>query len=177
MTETYREITSYALSDGDLRTILGSDIPVIPYPELKNIRDIDEVFDKKGRCMVLFLNASPTSGHWCCLIRRKDYIEFFDPYGESPQNVVADVPRSRLEMLDMDRPYLTALLRQKKMPVYYNSHPFQKESPNVATCGRHCAIRLLYAPYDLHRYKAIIDKSKMTPDMFVSAVTFDKLGK
>lgn len=177
MTEIYKSITRYALSDEDLRKLLGNDIPIIPYPELKNVRDIDEVFDRKGRCMLLFLNQSPTSGHWCCLLRRPDYIEFFDPYGEDPDDVVSDVPTGRLRQLDMDKPYLTNLLRAKGLPVFYNTHKFQRESIDFATCGRHCAVRLMFAPLDLATYKAIIDKTKETPDMFVSATTIRELGK
>lgn len=177
MTEVYRDITQYPLTDDDLRKLLGSDISIMTYPELKNCRDIDEVFDRKGRCMILFLNQSPNSGHWCCLIRRADSIEFFDPYGEDPDDVVSDVPEPLLKRLDMDKPYLTQLLRRKGMPVYYNHHAFQNGSPNFATCGRQCAVRLMYAPKTLDEYYSIIKSSKQTPDMFVSAITYDKLRK
>jgi len=170
-------VPQYALSDSDLRELLGNDIPIIPYPELKNVSDIDDVFDEKGRCMILFLNSSPTSGHWCCMIRRPDSIEFFDPYGESPNHVVDDVPMPFLKKLDMDKPYLTKLLRAKGLPVYYNNCQFQKDNRSIATCGRHCAVRLFYAPYSLPEYYSIVEKSKMSPDLFVSGVTYKKIGK
>ena len=80
-------------------------------------------------------------------------------------------------MLDIERPYLTKLLRASGKPVYYNSHQFQQDKSSVATCGRHCVVRLLYAPYSLDKYKAIIDESGMTPDDFVAALTYDKLRK
>jgi hypothetical protein len=43
------EVQDYPLSDGDIRKMLGSDIKIITYPELKHMKSIDECFDKKGR--------------------------------------------------------------------------------------------------------------------------------
>jgi hypothetical protein len=77
----------------------------------------------------------------------------------------------------VDRPHLTRLLRAAGKPVFYNRHAFQKENPNVATCGRHAAVRLLYAPYSLAQYKKVLDSAGMAPDDFVSGVTYERLRK
>ena len=131
-----------------------------------------------GRCILLFPNASPTAGHWCCMIHRPNKIEFFNPYGETPeQSRKGGMSAKRLEQLDMDRPYLTKLLRSSGKPVYYNTYSFQKDTVDNNTCGRHCAVRLFYAPYTLERYKSIIDKSGLSPDNFVAALVYDKLHK
>lgn len=171
------EIKQYALSDEDLYKLLGKELSIITYPQLEEFVDIDQIFDRKGRCMILFLNQSPTEGHWCCLIRKPDSIEFFDPYGDDPEQVRKDTPKPLRQQLEMDRPLLFNLLKKKGIPVYFNSFQFQKNGYNIATCGRHSAVRLFYAPYSLDKYKEIIDSSKMTPDTFVSALTFTKLGK
>jgi len=172
------KVKSYPLGDDDIRKLLGNDIKIWNYPQLKELESADELFDEKGRAIVLFPNSSPTSGHWTCLMNRPNAIEFFDPYGDAPDTAQKDgMSRSRLEMLDIERPDLTRLLRATGKPVFYNHHQFQRESPNVATCGRHCVVRLLYAPYSLDKYASIIKKSKMTPDDFVSGITYDKLRK
>ena len=171
------EIKEYALSDGDLRKLLGDNIKVLNYPDLEGMRDIDDMFDSQGRVVLLYPNAAPTVGHWVCLIRRKDRIEFFDPYGEAPEDQKDDLPRSQLEALDIERPLLMNLLRGSGLPVFYNSHSFQSKRGSVATCGKHCAVRLFYAPYSLSKYKSIIDKSGMSADDFVSGVVFNKIKK
>lgn len=170
------EVKEYALSDGDIRAILGKDTSVISYPQLKNFNDIDECFDNKGRCIILFLTTSPTSGHWCALLRKPDHIEFFDPYGGTPYDVKG-FAKGRLEELDEKQPYLSDLMRQKGLPVYYNTHQFQKDNTSVSTCGRHCVVRSLYSSYPLEKYKKIIDGSGMSADDFVSGLTYDKLRK
>jgi hypothetical protein len=112
------------------------------------------------------------------MIRRPSSIEFFDPYGEPPDDgQKKEISLSMLQQLDEEKPYLTNLLRASGLKVYYNTHDFQKDRADVNTCGRHCVVRLLYAPYSLEKYKSIIDKSGLTPDNFVVGVTYDKLHK
>jgi hypothetical protein len=173
-----KEVRQYPLGDDDIRKILGNDIKIWNYPQLKGLRNINEMFDAKGRAILLFPNVSPTSGHWTCLINRPNKIEFFDSYGDAPDTAQKDgMTKSRLEMLDVERPYLTRLLRASGKPVFYNNRQFQKEAGNVATCGRHCCVRLLYAPYSIDKYNKIIESSGMSPDDFVSGITYDKLRK
>jgi hypothetical protein len=172
-----KKIKGYALGDGDIRKILGDDINIISYPQLANMRSVEEAFDDKGRSIILFPNVSPTMGHWCCMINHGDSIEFFDPYGEPPEAQKKGLGRSRLEALDIDRPLLTKLLRESGMPVFYNAKDFQSERSDVATCGRHCAVRLLFADRPLSKYNAVIKKSGLTPDEFVSGVTYGTIKK
>jgi hypothetical protein len=170
------ELKSYALSDGDIKSMLG-DVKITTYPELEGIDDINEIFDRRGRAILFFPNQSPTVGHWTCLIRRPHMIEFFDPYGERPDDQKDGLSKSKLEQLDIEKPLLSRLLRSAKVPVYYNSHAFQVSRDDVATCGRHCAVRLLYAPYSLDKYGKIIRKSGLKADDFVTGVTFNKIRK
>lgn len=171
------EVKSYALTDEDIRTMLGSDISILNYPQLESMKDIDDMFDSKGRCILLYPNAAINAGHWCCLIRRPDSIEFFDPYGDKPEEQKNGLSRTRLQELEIHEPYLMRLMRNKRIPIFYNKLGFQQKNDDVATCGRHCVVRLLYSPYDLDTYHQIIKKSGLSPDSFVTGITFDKLKK
>lgn len=171
------KVRSYALSDSDLRELLGDNIAIHNYPELERMESIDDLFDDEGRAILLYPNSGPTSGHWVALIRRPDSIHFFDPYGEAPDHQNDDLPTAYLKTLDVDQPFLTRLFRASGLPVYYNKHQFQVESGDIATCGKHCAVRLFYAPYSLEKYKQIIDSSKMAPDDFVSGVVYSMIKK
>jgi hypothetical protein len=167
----------YALSDGDIRRLLGRGIKIWNYPQLKDLHDANELFDKRGRAILLFPNSGPMSGHWTALFKRPKMIEFFDPYGDKPEAQKKGLGRNRLEEYDIERPDLTRLLRATGLPVYYNTHDFQRESPNVATCGRHSAVRLMYDDKDIDQYHEMIEKTGKTPDVFVVEETFNKLRK
>ena len=111
------------------------------------------------------------------MLNKKKGIEFFDPYGEAPEEQKDDVPRGQLEALDESQPYLTALMRASGRPVFYNTHKFQRDSSSINTCGRHCVVRCLYAPYSIAKYASVIKKSGLSPDDFVSGLTYDRLHK
>ena len=170
-------IKSYPLSDADIRKILGRDIKIITYPDLGKMSSIEEAFDAKGRCIMLYLTENDTTGHWVCMLNKGDRIEFFDPYGDPPEQALESVPEENREALGEDEPLLTRLFRASGKAIYYNTYPFQKEKRDVNTCGRHSVVRCLYAPYSLEKYKKVMDSSGMTPDNFVSALTAEKLGK
>ena len=157
--------------------MLGDDISLITYPDLNRVDNINDVFDSKGRCILLFLTSSPTAGHWCCMLNKKKGIEFFDPYGEAPEKQKEGADPALLAQLGERQPRLLELLKKSGRPVFYNTYPFQKDTEGVNSCGRHCVVRCLYAPYSLEKYKSIIDSSGLSPDDFVSGITFDKLRK
>lgn len=171
------KVKSYPLSDSDIRKILGRDIKIITYPELGNMSSINQAFDRKGRCIMLYLTENETTGHWVCMLNKGDTIEFFDPYGEAPEKALETVDEGTKEALGEDEPLLTRLLRASGKKVYYNTYPFQRDKQDVNTCGRHSVVRCLYAPYSLEKYKKVMDSSGMSPDNFVSALTGEKLGK
>lgn len=178
MAKTIAKVKEYPLGDDDIRKLLGNDIKIWNYPQLQDLDSAEELFDEKGRAILLFPNSSPTSGHWTCLINHPKYIEFLDPYGSPPDTDQKDgLSNSRLKQLDIEKPYLTRLLRASGKPVFYNNHAFQSSSPSVASCGKHCVVRLLYAPYSLDKYGAIIKKSGMSADNFVCGLVYDKLRK
>jgi len=177
MSEEIKEAREYPLSDGDIRALLGDDIKIITYPDLEKMSNINEAFDHKGRCIMLFLTTGPTEGHWCAMLRKKKGIEFFDPYGDAPEEQKEGIPRSRLEALDQEKPLLTRLLRASGKPVYYNSHAFQKESKNINTCGRWCVGRMLFANKPIEAFAKAVEDSGMTPDNFITALTASALGK
>lgn len=177
MPPSLEQAKAYPLGDDDINKILEPDTHIFTYPYLKDVKDIDEVFDPYGRAMMLYLTEDANTGHWVCLIRRPDEIEFFDPYGEHPDEPLTWNGKQKQRQLQQDRPYLSKLLRAKGLPVVYNKTKFQELDNDIATCGRHCVIRLLFKDLPLPKYAEMIRKSKMSPDEFVTRLTHQLLGK
>jgi hypothetical protein len=165
------------LGDEDIRKMLGQNIKIWNYPQLQTVPRVEDLFDNQGRAIILFPNVAANVGHWCALIRRRGRIDFFDPYGDAPDRQFSGISETKLKKLDVDYPWLSRLLMQSPLPVWYNTHPFQSSKPNVATCGRHCVVRLMYAPLSTAAYLQMIRKSKLTPDEFVVGATYDKIRK
>ena len=168
---------AYALSDTDIKRLLGGSIKITTYSDLENTHNVNELFDGKGRAILFFPQDNESSGHWCCMIKKGREIEFFDPYGDEPDAQKDGIPMRKLEQMNMDKPLLADLLSDSGYRVIFNKVQLQKLKNDVQTCGRHCVTRLLYSAYPIKRYREIIDKSGLTADEFVVDKTIDNLGK
>ena len=169
-------VKEYALSNDDITKILGP-TRILTYPDLDDLASWEDAFDEDGRCVLLFLTENQSTGHWIGLLRNTHTIEYFDPYGEAPEEPKRYLPKERLRMLDQDQPLLTRFLRSTGCKVYYNTYPFQEDRMSVNTCGRWVVSRLLLRRKSLKQFYDAIKKSGMKPDDFVSALTFKILGR
>lgn len=158
-----KEVKAHPLSDAEIKHILGDDIKILTYDDLKGLRHIDEMFDNKGRSILLYTPFSPTEGHWTCLIRRPDSIEFFDSYGELPDNE---------DDLNGQPPILTKLMKQSGLPVFFNTKQFQKDKEDIATCGKWCCARLLYKDKSIDQFNKVVEKFDGPTDDFVSGLIY-----
>lgn len=171
------EAKEYALSDDDIRKLLGSGIKITTYPDLEKVQHVDQLFDKMGRAILFVPQQNEQSGHWCCLMKKGKTIEFFDPYGEPPEAQKDTLDNAHLAKMRMDAPLLADLLTDNPYEVIFNKVQLQELKDDVNTCGRHCVSRLLYHKYPIGKYRQVIEKSRMSPDEFVVKLTYDELGK
>lgn len=171
------EAKAYALSDDDIRKLLGSGIKITTYPDLEKMQSIDQMFDRYGRAILFVPQQNEQQGHWTCLIKRGRTIEFFDPYGEPPDAQKDTLSEAQLEKMKMNEPLLHDLLVNNPYKIIYNKVQLQQLRDNVQTCGRHCVARLLFSKYPIQKYREHIKVSRLSPDDFVVKLTHDELGK
>ena len=168
-------IIKQPLSDSDVRHLLGHSTSIMTYPQLASAHKIQDVMDSRGRVVLLYLTTSFTNGHWTTVFTRpNDEIEFFDPYGGAPDEQFDWIPDSIEEALGQTTRYLGRLLDEASEDGYvvrYNPHKFQQMKRDVNSCGRWVAVRLIYSHLSLDQFKALIDKSGVSPDTFVAVVT------
>ena len=169
----------YALSDDDINKLLGG-TKIFRYPELKNMNNINDAFDKFGRAMILYLTTDENTGHWICMLKKGNNIEYFDPYGGyKPDDERKWLTIQQLEELGQDEPILTHMLKGYK--VTSNPYKFQGETTErgkaINTCGRHCVTRLLLGHLSIKDYADLIKSSGVNPDNFVTMFTYQLLKK
>jgi len=166
---------SYSLTDFDIQKVLNG-VSLFKYPELHEMSSIEEAFDSTGRAMMLYLTEDASTGHWVCMIKKGDNIEYFDPYGGyKPDGERKWIPKAKLEELGEAEPTLTRMLKGFK--VTSNPYHFQKEELGNNTCGRHCCARLMYYHLSLPEYKKMIDDSGKSADDFVTLLITQVLHK
>jgi len=171
------EIKSYSLSEDDIKQIIPT-LKVMSYPQLLEHDNIDDVLDEKGRLMLLYLTEDESTGHWVCLLKRGNKIEYFDPYGNyKPDEEKEWLTEDKLEQFGQDTDHLTKMLGSSGYKVVYSKAPFQEDKQDINTCGRHCATRLYFKHLSLPQYTQMVIDSGMSPDDFVSAFTFNMMRK
>ena len=172
-----------ALSDSDIQKILSPNrTNIIEYPDLAGVSDINNLFDKLGRCIV-YIPISKTFGHWTCLTLRenKTVVEWFDPYGVKPDGEKKWISPETLKRLHEEKPLLLDLLKRAKAQhgykITYSPYHWQEDKENVNDCGDWVAVRLLLYKKSLEEINAMIKKSGMKPDDWVNTITYHILGK
>lgn len=169
--DRYKEI---ALSDKEVLRLVEGRANIVLYPELSKMKSIDEALEPYGACFILFL-SKPNYGHWCALIRRGKTLEFFNPYGGYPDDTLEYVPVNFRDKSNQNFTYLTKLLIDSPYDLEYNEHKFQKMKPNVKTCGRHSAFRIMMQVLSLDEYyeflKILSKKLKLDFDELVTLLT------
>ena len=173
------QIESYSLSETDIQKMIPT-LKIIPYPDLLKAQKIDDVLDEKGRLMLLYLTENQNTGHWVTLLkyRNSNIIEYFDPYGNyRPDGESKWLTPQKLKELGQATKKLTQLLNESPYEIKSNAFPFQKDKMNMNTCGRHCTTRLYFKHLRLPEYIKLVESTGLPPDTFVSAFTYNLIGK
>ena len=166
MNKLIKKAMSYSLSDQDLKNTKITNI--VLYKDLKNVKDIDELFHDDGFILLYPGNGSSrdSSGHWTTILRRNNIIETFDSYG-----LMID---DELNFSDSNYPrYLTELILRSKNIDYVecNKMRLQSTKKEIATCGRWALIRLLMKHKNIADFTDLFKNQGITPDEIVTYLT------
>ena len=166
-------MSTKALSDDDIGTILGADAKNIRYSELRHIDDLDDrLSTDTGSCIILYENR-PDKGHCTALSKYNGIYEHFDSYGNRPDKSLEWVNMKMRRRLNEATPYLTNLPKDKEY--IYNNVKYQDRDGYVNTCGSHVVHRLYRLKNDgigLHAFnefmKSIKDEFAINYDIIVA---------
>jgi len=170
-----KQLIKKPFSDKDMMRATNGQTNIYTYPQITKYNNIDDLFGDKDSITILYMTHE-NYGHWCCLNKINDnLIEWFDPYGVFPDHEQLLISPEIRTKMNQDLPYLSKLLKNSKYQLSYNQYKFQEWKKDVNTCGRHCAIRILFRKIPLDKYKKIFDKYKQygNPDEIVTILTKD----
>ena len=135
---------------------------IIEYRELKNYNSIDQLLpNNKNYCIILF--RSSNSAHWIAILKENDTIEHFCSYASKVDQYYDWNSQNENDSLGQNKKYLTNLLSICKNEVVYNPIKYQKIDNDIASCGRHCVIRILTMlnhDYNLNNYYDYMKRKK-----------------
>jgi hypothetical protein len=144
---------------------------LLVYSDIKKYRNIHQLLGKRGACIILY-RTSDRTGHWCCIYRNKEGLNFFDSYGFVPDDQLGFIPNHLQKALGQDFMYLTKMMLDSKLRVQYNEYQLQDyDDHRIATCGRWCVVRLEYPSVSVERFKDIFRGHRLSPDQIVYGLT------
>jgi hypothetical protein len=175
--EIIKQYENIALSDKQVLKLIDGRANLILYPNLYKYKNIDEILNPYGACILLF-EAMPKYGHWCCIFKvNEKLIEFFNPYGGYPDDSLEYIPIDFRLKSHQYYPYLSILMYTSQYELSYNEYKFQKHGNNIKTCGRWCALRLSFRNVTLDEFYVLIkfmnDKLNINNDELVTLLTMN----
>lgn len=140
----YKKELGRMFSDSDFARYFG-DGKVIKYSDLANYSNINELLPNDKDFRVILVESSVNQGHWVCVMKYGDIIEYFNSYGTKPEYDFRFIPTMVKHLLGQGGNLLTKLLKTKgkDQKIYYNKKKFQEINDGVNTCGRWCIARIL----------------------------------
>ena len=170
-----KAIEANPLSDADIKRVLGPGCIIIKYSQLKRYSSMEGLLRKDVDYVILLYQDHPNRGHWCCVCRYDNTIEFFDPYSTYPDKELLWTPMKMRKQLKQDEPHLSYLFNRTDKEVIYNNVKYQDFAGDIKTCGSHCAhriYRLIHDGMSLNKYyrymMAMRKRTKHTPDELVA---------
>jgi hypothetical protein len=139
--EITEEIVEEPLSNDEIMKYLPN-AKIIRYSELKKYNDIDDLLRNNVDYCILLYEESKNKGHWVCVLKYNDTIEYFDSYGGYPDNPLkwnSDMTNNSLGQ----EPFLCRMFDNTEKEVIFNPIKYQEDEDDVNTCGRHCVFRIL----------------------------------
>ena len=179
MNKNLNLIEETPLSDAIIKQYLPS-ARILKYSELANYNIIDDLLPYNKSYFVLLIEKKLNEGHWVCVLRQDDKIEFFDSYGGYPSSQLEWSKKNNYK-LGQNRKWLNILFDNSPLDVIYNKIKFQSTNDDINTCGRHCICRIksmLMNNIDLDDYHKLLenirDDTGLTFDEIVS-IYIDKI--
>ena len=118
---------------------------IIEYNDLGEYSEITDVLTKPIDFVIILIETiADNVGHWVCVLRYGNTIEFFNSYAEAP-DVQKNTLISKAKNIEFNQTenYLTNLLVKSNFNIIYNKLQLQKYTNGSTTCGRWVCARIL----------------------------------
>ena len=131
---------AYLVSNIDLQKkfkITPDQIMIKIYPDLNDVEDIMNILPSEICVCFILLKTSEQSGHWTCLVRNNNLINYFDSYGVAPDGELSKIsPGIRYELHENQRALTGGL---ERFQVVIHSVTIANNSNSAVRVSTHAA--------------------------------------
>lgn len=179
--EDFDNLKGYYLSDKDITDAIDIEpTNIFTLDKVEGAYSIDELLDRLGRGVLFFKTANDNTGHWIGVLKQGGgVVEVYDPYGFKPDDLEDKL--GALKGLNPDISVLEDLIKRSGYRMIYNRQKNQSMSRDVATCGRHSVMRLMFRHLNNKQFndflKQIRKEDGINPDDLATGLTMEIIGK
>ena len=118
---------------------------IIEYNDLADYNEITDLLTKPIDYVITLIETTADNvGHWVCVLRYGNTIEFFNSYSGKPDFQKNNfISKAKNIEFGQTQNYLTNLLVNSNFNIIYNKLQLQKYSNGSTTCGRWVCARIL----------------------------------
>lgn len=165
-----------SLTDKDILDLLDSRVNIVNEINQRSWRSLEELLGKYGRFVLLVPTTSRNVGHWLCCYFDSDrnVLVYYNSYGIpiDSDTLISQFPGIHTEDGVSTLSKLIAdFVRRKGCGLDVNKYQHQELKKDLATCGMHCCVRLLFCELSNDHYNSFILNKVMKPDTVVSFIT------
>lgn len=153
---------------------------IITYDELNSINTLNELFEgnKYDKVIILYLLHSRYSGHWVCLFKNDQGVNFFDSYGRKPDKSIDNLTEKQRKEYNEKREQIFKLLTNSCNKFIYNDYPLQDKKIKTQTCGCWVTHRLINSHFSDNEYIELFKLFNIQDkDEFVASYCLNRLKK
>lgn len=160
------------LSNKEILSLIHGKANLVSYSNIHKYNSLDDLLGNYEACIILY-EFKKNYGHWCCIFKlNHNEVEFFDPYGVYPDKELKLINGDFKNQSKQDKPYLTLLMLESPYQLSFNHYKFQKFKKGINSCGRWCALRIIFRFIPLDIFISIFNKKrKYSNDFYVTLLT------
>lgn len=163
------------LSDADIRLICQQDVAIVGFYDLKDYKNLNQVFDESDAVVIYYAVDSETRGHYSTLIWHPDegVVEAWDSYGFPIEELGkrSDFDYRRSNGVNYLEHLIARAIEQYGVRFVQNRKRFQQFDEDVNTCGRYACLRAKFRDLSLEDFNALLTGQTMPADMIASYMT------
>jgi len=103
-----KKIVESPLDDADIRHYLPN-AKIMVYSDLNNYKSIDELLPNSIDYCIILVEDSPNNGHWICVLKYNNTVEYFDSYGNYPDKNLNWISLEERKKLGQGKPTLIVM--------------------------------------------------------------------
>jgi hypothetical protein len=178
--QDFESTKAYPLSNSDILELIDLEpTNIFSSDKLLDVIHIDELLDRKGRGIMLYLTENEQTGHWVGLLKKNNTIEIFDPYGFNPKDWEEEL--GAVKDLNPSMKELEKLIKKSGYKMVFNKKRHQPLKLNNNSCGKHTVMRLLFHKFSLDEYNNLMkkfrDEYNITSDDLANGFSLETIGK